>query len=434
MYDNTLNQIFIGRPTNGTTTISYSPGVTVRLPDRYVGLMLAYSMDMYGINPTMMLSLSTKESFFPALFASEDDGSYFLAGNGTEKYSCYVTPRKGLCRDQNFDGPFQVETPSMSTDVSVFAQRFYTGNETDKTKRTPEFEDDNHFLLLPTFRAFHDTWTMDSAKAVVLTSLDFHYRFNLLIRLNAMGMLPQYLARASREDKEQFLFASAMYTYNRGVFDKNGLNAMFANCTPGKDPILDCGLNGYGGHSYDIGQVCNLFDRSSEVYDFDVTKDDVDWFVNKTEETFAYDSVEGFYPSIDWALIRSSAADAFQLLQAARGGKQKISYRYDWRPLVAVVRAFLPAKEMLLGDTLHTIDTGFYGNSIQPDLPPLSTKTWTNFNFVKTAGSRVTSSIIKGPDGGLLELQGGSSSLTQVSGLLASFVITAYIVFEFFLR
>lgn len=41
----------------------------------------------------MMLGLATKESFFPAIYKSSDDGSYFIVNNPTDTYSCYVEPR-----------------------------------------------------------------------------------------------------------------------------------------------------------------------------------------------------------------------------------------------------------------------------------------------------------------------------------------------------
>jgi chitinase len=391
-YDKSVSQMFIGRPSTETVEISNTPGLTVRLPDKSVGLMLAYSLDMYGLNPAMFLGLSSKESFFPALFKSTDDGTYFIVDDTRAQYDCYASNRDGLCRDSLLDGPFQVETPAMSTDVSIFAQRFYPGSETVKSARTPLLQSDSTILGSSTFRAFHDSYTLDNSRALILSALDFHYRFNLLIRLKDIGFLAQYNARTTRAEKQQLLFASALYTYNRGIYDKTTLNGKLSTCSPGKDPILDCGLNGYGGHSQDAGKICTLVERSTEVYDYNVYKEDVDRFIDKLESTYPYDAVAGHFNKIDWTAIRQKAASAFTILDTSRGSKGAISFRYDWRALVAVIRAFLPAKEALIGPTMKNIDN-FYGNSIAADLAPLTSRASQPFAFVNTAGAKAIHSL-----------------------------------------
>ena len=171
------SQLWIGRP-SGSVTISYTPGVTLRLPDRYFGLFLGYAMDHYGLNPGMLLGLAAKESFMPVIYLANDN-SYFIVDDENAHYDCYASNKKGLCTDNNKDGPFQVETGGMSSDVSVFPQRFYTGSEA-KPKRVPSYLTDNEFLSMSTFRSLHDSYTLDLGLAVVLTSLDFHFRHNLL--------------------------------------------------------------------------------------------------------------------------------------------------------------------------------------------------------------------------------------------------------------
>jgi hypothetical protein len=199
-------------------------------------------------------------------------------------------------------------------------------------------------------------------------------------------MLAKYNARSSRADKQQLLFATAMFTYNRGLFDKVTLANLLDGCSTAMDPILGCNLNGFAGHTQDVGKICHLIDRASEVYDYDLSKANIDWFVNKLEETYPYDSVADLYGSIDWAAIRSAVSTAFTILAQRRGGSV-ISFRYDFRPLLAVVRTFLPEKEELLGVTIQSIDD-FYGNSISEDLLPLTRKADVKFSFVNTAGSR----------------------------------------------
>lgn len=78
-------QMWIGRPTE-TTTISYTSGITSRLPDRYVGLFYAYAQDHYGLNPGMLIGLGAKESFFGVVYGQRDN-SYFVVEDETEHFS-----------------------------------------------------------------------------------------------------------------------------------------------------------------------------------------------------------------------------------------------------------------------------------------------------------------------------------------------------------
>lgn len=69
-----------------------------------------------------------------------------------------------------------------------------------------------------------------------------------------------------------------------------------------------------------------------------------------------------------------------------RSGGNGISYRYDWRPLLAVIRAYLPQKELLVGETLKGLDS-FYGNEFAQDLPYFVGKSQIPFNSVAPVGT-----------------------------------------------
>jgi len=385
-YDNNYNQFFIGRPSE-SILISQTDGVTIRLPDKYFGLFLAYAMDMYGLNPSMLMGLAAKESFFGALLAADDTGSDFLVADPTTTYNCHSDTRQGLCHDEKLAGPFQSEPADMATDVSIFAQRFWTGDSTTAIEdRTPDVLPDSDILAEAGFKTFHDNVIRDNFQATIVAALDLHFRYNVLIRLNQAGLLEQYLARNTRKEREQLVFAAAMYTYSSGITDKSTLNGLLSDCGVGKDPILDCGLDGFAGHSEDVGKVCTMLDRSPEVYDYPLSKSDIDWFINELQGTYPYISVSGLHGPINWTTLRSAASTAFDTLQANRGNLGVISFRYDFRPLLAVIRAFLPAKEILIGETIQTID-GIYGNSFNTDLGPIVSKGSNDPEYLNTAGS-----------------------------------------------
>lgn len=77
-----------------------TPGVTIRLPDKYTGLFIAYALDMYGLNPSMLMGLSAKESFFTAVMKDTDDGSYFIVDDSSAHYSCYEDDRVSKKKSQ----------------------------------------------------------------------------------------------------------------------------------------------------------------------------------------------------------------------------------------------------------------------------------------------------------------------------------------------
>ena len=120
---NENTQMLIGRP-SGTTTVSVTT-VKIRLPDKYFGMFLAYGQDQYGISPHVMMGLAAKETFATALYP-EKDNSYFIVDNEDDHFN--TLSNDSLFIDGNKDGPFQVETPAMSTDVSVLPQRFFFGD------------------------------------------------------------------------------------------------------------------------------------------------------------------------------------------------------------------------------------------------------------------------------------------------------------------
>ena len=373
-YDKNPSQLWIGRP-SGTMTISYTPGITMRLPDKYIGLYLGYAMDQYGLNPSMLLALAAKESFLPVIWAS-DDKSYFIVDNEDEHYNCYSTNKNGLCTDGNLDGPFQVETGGMSSDVASFPHRFYTGDTSvPKADRVPSYLTDNEFLQQSGFRAFHDSYTLHMGKAVVLTALDFHFRHNLLWTMRKSGLYSAMTKRTDRSEQDSLEFAVMMYTYNRGVFDTQ-IVTMLHKCEPGMNPT-ECGLDGYGGHTTDIRTACKLLDQvpNSEVYDWTVTAADMTHFIDVLAETYPYDTIPGIQDHIAWDKIHSEAQEAFDMLKAHRALKSGsqyrdgISFRYDWRALLAVIRMRLPPREAMLGPSVQNF-ANYWGTTRSPKLEP----------------------------------------------------------------
>eukprot|EP00727_Mastigamoeba_balamuthi_P013855 m51a1_g9092 putative chitinase (636) ;mRNA; f:58099-60177 len=398
-YDANPTQLWIGRPT-ATTSISYTPGVTLRLPDKWFGMFLGYAMDHYGLNPGALMGLGAKESFAGVAYKDDAEQSLFLVSDPAQSYDCFAAGHRGLCSDANKDGPFQVEAGGvpgraggMSSDVSVFAQRFWTGDAaTPKAQRRPSFTTDNEIMAPASFRALHDSYTLDFHRAVVLTALDFHFRHNLLMQFTGTNFLQALEKRASdRQARDSLEFAAAMYTYNRGVFDKK-IPEMLGNCGPTQDPAKECQLNGFGGHTVDIRAACLLVDQApaNEVYDYDISWPDVQAFLAKLEGTYPYESVDGLYGRIDWDAVRSDAREAFDAIARHRSAKTPgkssvVSFRYDWRTLLAVVRMRLPPRETLVGPSAQSY-VKFWGGKLNKDLGPYVAVSAFPFAFCTEAG------------------------------------------------
>lgn len=214
---------------------------------------------------------------------------------------------------------------------------------------------DNELLVdYNKFRTFHDSITGDFYKAIVLSCLDLHFRHNIIMQMTKQGMRPGWDLRKGNEESEDALeFAAAMYTYNRGLWSQMDMSS----CTPEMNPITDCKLDGYGGHSTDINAACQLLNQATEVYDFSISLNDVMWFIEKLKETYPYSSVEGIHGTIPWDTIRQNARTIYPIILNHRKqklpGASGISFRYDWRLMLAVIRANLPKKEEFYGPTLE---------------------------------------------------------------------------------
>ena len=174
--------------------------------------------------------------------------------------------------------------------------------------------------------------------------------------MTKQGMRPGWDLRFGDEEAEDMLeFAGVMYTYNRGLWSVMDLS----QCTVDKNPITDCHLDGYGGHSTDINHVCQLLNTAPEVYDFAISLSDVLWFIDKLRETYPYESIEGVHEVIPWSTIIQRVKEVYPTIlthrQTRDSSAKGISFRYDWRLMLAVIRAYLPKKEEFYGPTLEYV-------------------------------------------------------------------------------
>jgi hypothetical protein len=161
----------------------------------------------------------------------------------------------------------------------------------------------------------------------------------------------------------------------RGLY--GDVSTKLCGCSDTADPITGCGLDGFGGHETDTKAVCQLLETSSQVYDYSINATEVTWFIDTLETTFPYSGVgiAGIQNVTDWDNIRTVASTVFTTLSQHRSsmggvfgnGTAGISFRYDWRTMLAAIRAYLPPREDLVGPTWQSILSGSFSGQIASD-------------------------------------------------------------------
>lgn len=234
-YQSNPTQMFIARPADGSSVLISNTNVNVRLPDKIFGMFLAYAMDEYGINPHTLMGLSAKESFSTAVGpGTPGESGQFLAADVNAGYDLYG-PHFGYGTDGNKDGPFQEEIFGMSTAVSIFPGRFnYTPSQSQ-----PAFLLDVTLSGLPQMKTLHDYFTTNMNRAVVLSALDLHWRYNALMLVPGFGMKVPWMRRSTRKQQDALEFATMLYVYNRGVYGDQPQK--LCGCSADSDPINLCG-------------------------------------------------------------------------------------------------------------------------------------------------------------------------------------------------
>ncbi|KAI3652850.1 hypothetical protein MP228_002275 [Amoeboaphelidium protococcarum] len=377
-YEKNPTQMFIGFPDPDKFVRISSTDINVRLLDKQFGLFLAYAMDQYGMNPHAFMSLSAKESFAPAVSPNGPDAQrMFLTMNEMSLYNLYGL-HYGFGTDANGDGPFQNEMPTMATTVSMFPGRFAL----TYGQQQPSFDLDVTIAASPQLPQLHSFYVQQAHRAVVLAALDLHWRYNAYILVPGFGMRAPWQKRSNGKQKSELEFAALFYSYNRGVY--SDISSKLCGCQPEADPLLTCGMNGFGTHGSDIKSVCKLMDSATKVYDYQVSRRDLHIFLDLLRSTYPYSEqgAASIYGPINWNTIFSVSNKYFGKLaerRQAKGGVKRtfgpptgldeeyISFRYDWRLLLAVIRAFLPERESLVGPTWQGMVQWSFGKTVATD-------------------------------------------------------------------
>lgn len=349
-YDTNPTQLWIGRPKEAVL----GGNNFLRLPDKLTAMWLAYAMDQYGVNPALLLALMAVRSGIA--LQDSDSGGYwdFVTGNGNDEVVLSDSIKES-------GGPYKSSKELMAYDLSIEATRF-AANATQPLFVSHLY----HTARSKNLAAIHEEWTKSIGRATARTALEMHWIHTVIFTLDAVGMRGTSWEQRTRFGRDSLEFSVAMHVLQNGLFSgKLGANLVACNAT--LDPATECGLGETD--LAKIQSICKAIDESDDLYDFAVTWNLVSNFLDTLEWTHPISSVPSQYDTIDWPSIRANAASAFSLLAAHRklsgpsydGDEEAISLTYDWRALLAVVRAGLPGSEPLVGPTMHGIDHAFYG-------------------------------------------------------------------------
>ena len=317
-------------------------------------------------------------------------GVYYSCNMNTDLNKQGITPGTDLgCPDPVMNGiangPYQYENEAVVTTVAAYAQRFFVNPYTRDTvtaamrkSRQPQWLNATTFShewdRRNMFQFFWD-WTTGGSDSlsILFTSLYFHRTHNQIIWFPNVGFRNAFdirLKTGTRDQQNMLEFCTILKAYNGGDYSlqESPMSKEPAGCTPETDCTAEsvegaaansCLDTGYGGYTTQIKDVQIVMLQAAQPYDYPVLWGDVLEFLATLEQTFPYECIMGLggtYGVIDWDALRAAVRWTFEYLQAARVPRYNddvragISFRYDWRLLLAVIRAFLPQKEVMMGD------------------------------------------------------------------------------------
>ena len=96
-------------------------------------------------------------------------------------------------------------------------------------------------------------------------------------------------------------------------------------------------------------------------------------FIDALATTYPYadTGASGIHSKISFAYIKTQAQTAFNQIASVRRSRGgivgRISFRYDWRLMLAVIRAYLPERDDLVGPTWDSMVQYGFGKTVAND-------------------------------------------------------------------
>lgn len=327
------------------------------------------------------------------LVPKSSGGDWQFSTGGGDEYQCFSSGQ-GECEARMEDvngntalGPYQDKIDNLAMTLSILATRM--GTSETKADGKPLFVSHFYHEQQGELNTLQGEWNSHLGKATLLTGLELHWTHTAVVTLDRLGMRNTNWERRSRYGKDYLEWATALHVHEFGITSKK-LGDPLSECTATQDPLKNCGLDS-GGLLAGVRETCKLLDCSQTVYDYPVTLEQLNKFLDVIQWSYPYSITEGQSSKpLEWYTIRNATSTAFKMLAKNRAQKDSsfvsplaphchcvvcfshiphghrydgktISLRYDWRTCVAVLRAYLPPHETCTGPTFHGVDHEFYG-------------------------------------------------------------------------
>ena len=351
---------------------------------------------LFDRNPSLLLSLMAVKSE-TNLVPKSSGGDWQFSTGGGDEYQCFSSGQ-GECETRMEDvngnvalGPYQDKIENLAMTLSILATRM--GTRETQADGKPLFVSHFYHENSGELDTLQGEWNSHLGKATLLTGLELHWMHTAVVTLDRLGMRNTNWERRSRYGKDYLEWATALHVHEFGITSKK-LGDPLSECTATQDPLKNCGLDS-GGLLAGVRETCKMLDCSQTVYDYPVTSEQLNKFLDVIQWSYPYSVTEGQSSQrLEWPLIRNATTTAFNILAKNRAKRDSsfvffqsslshdpccvfsthhlptsfhrydgktISLRYDWRACVAVLRAYLPPHETCAGPTFHGVDHEFYG-------------------------------------------------------------------------
>lgn len=300
-------QIQIGQA-DGVFVNGYT-GVKILVPSKFYAMGLGFNQEIFGLNPNYVCALGSKENFACA-FQKEKQADFSIPVNFGKETWYWGMKEHG-------DGPFQQEIGNFKEMISFYPDFYPTDANHKDYVKVKEDPLDEKAIKATICCGNSITMTRDFINAIP------KYRFNSFVK-NA------------KDDQAEISLIT--FIYNRGI---NSVSPSVFT-TDRKENLKTSSImrkNGYVGYGDHVPQIIGIVEKmnseTSDIYDEELTKEDIGVFLNQIRDY--YDNLS----NKEWKLLEKDVENTFDVL-AENSGKDTVSFRYDFLTLLRVAKAHLP--------------------------------------------------------------------------------------------
>lgn len=274
-------------------------------------------------NPSLLLALMAVKS--ETNLVPKSSGGDWKFATGGDEYQCFSS-KQGECEARMEDvngnttlGPYQDKIDNLAMTLSILATRM--GTSETKADGKPLFVSHFYHENQGELETLQSEWNSHMGKATLLTGLELHWMHTAVVTLDRLGMRNTNWERRSRFGKDYLEWATALHVHEFGITSKK-LGDPLSECTATQDPLKNCGLDS-GGLLAGVRETCKLLDCSQTVYDYPITREQLNKFLEVIQWSYPYSITEGQSSTqpLEWYSIRNATSTAFDMLAKNRAQK-----------------------------------------------------------------------------------------------------------------